>query len=380
MILQLEKVWRSNMKRILVGFIMDGHGGGIDKYLLNFLENVRGENVKIDFLTNEIDSQLERYLKKRGAGIFAIANLRHPIKQYKQICRIIEKGHYDIVYLNISTAIDCIGAWAARRMKVGRIMLHSHSSGNDCEHLSKRFIFNLIHRICRLTLYRSATEYYGCSKKAGLWLFPKKIVDSSKFQVIFNSVDMERFYFNPNVRAEVRKEFGLEDSFIVGHVGNFLYSKNHFFLLDIFKAFKSDCPEAVLLLIGTGEKEEAVKSVVKSKGLEDSVKFVGFRKDVDRLYQAMDFFLLPSRFEGLPTVGVEAQSAGLPCLMSDTITDEAKITDRCWFLSLKDDPNRWSQLILEVRDCPRDQIKWIGNREDYSLETLKKQQRNLLDG
>lgn len=358
---------------------MDGHGGGVDKYLLNFLENVRGEDVKIDFLTNEIDPELKQYLKERGSRIFAIANLWHPVKQYRQVSRIIRKGNYDIVYLNISTAIDCIAAWAAKKRKVQRILIHSHSSGNDCESVLKRTIFNMVHSVCRLSLYRTATEYYGCSKKAGLWMFPKKVVDSSRFEVIFNSVDMERFYYDAEIRDEVRTELQVEDKFVIGHVGNFVYSKNHSFLLDVFEALKSECPDAVLLLIGTGERLEEVKALIKQKGLESSVKLLGFRKDVDRLYQAMDFFVLPSHFEGLPTVGVEAQSTGLPCLMSDAVTQESRITDRCWFLPLKGDLRKWSRLILEKREYQREDIKWVGSREDYSLGKLKEQQKKLID-
>ncbi|HIX37111.1 MAG TPA: glycosyltransferase, partial [Candidatus Blautia pullistercoris] len=120
------------MKKILAGFIMDGHSGGIDKYLLNFLKNVNNENVQVDFLTNEVDKELEIYLKRYGSSIFPIANLRHPRAQYRQVQKILDKGNYDIVYLNISTAIDCIAAWAARKKKIPRILLHSHSSGNDC--------------------------------------------------------------------------------------------------------------------------------------------------------------------------------------------------------------------------------------------------------
>ncbi len=138
---------------------------------------------------------------------------------------ILEEGNYDIVYLNISTAIDCIAAWAAKKKKIPRILLHSHSSGNDCENTIKRIIFNTIHYICRLFFYRAVTEYYGCSKKAGLWLFPKKIVKSDNFKTIFNAVNLKKYTFNPSLREEVRKELKLEKKFVVGHVGNFSYTR-----------------------------------------------------------------------------------------------------------------------------------------------------------
>ena len=166
------------MKKLLVGFIMDGKSGGIDKYLLNFLTKVSNEEVRIDFLTNEIDVELQTELKKFHSNLYAIANLKHPVSQYRQVCRIMKEGQYDAVYLNISTAIDCIAAIAAKHSGVERRMIHSHSSGNDCESALKRNLFNGIHKFCRLFLYRYGTEFYGCSVKAGEWLFPKKIVNS----------------------------------------------------------------------------------------------------------------------------------------------------------------------------------------------------------
>lgn len=367
------------MKKVLVGFIMDGRSGGIDKYLLNFLDNVQGENIRIDFLTNEIHPDLKEYLKERHSRIFAISGLRHPVRQYRQVSGIIEKGQYDIVYLNISTAIDCIAALAAKRMKVKRVLLHSHSSGNDCENLIKRKAFDIIHYTCRLFLYKTAAEYYGCSNKAGLWMFPRKVVESPAFSTVFNAVDTEKFSFSPDVRSKERLALDVEDKLVIGHVGNFVYQKNHFFLLDVFEQVKKSRADAVLLLIGTGERLEAARQLAKQKGIEDSVKFLGFRKDVDRLFQAMDFFVLPSNFEGLPTVGVEAQCAGLPCLMSDSITEEVKITDRCFFLPLSEKAEVWSRFILSHISCKREEIGWIGSRAEYSLESLKMKQRCIIN-
>lgn len=367
------------MKKILAGFIMDGRSGGIDKYLLNFFNNVNSGGVHVDFLTNEIDEELERQLASQGSRIFAIPNLKHPLAQYRRVRHILENEKYDIVYLNISTAIDCIAAFAAKSKGISKIMLHSHSSGNDCESTGKRTLFNIIHFICRLFFYRAGTEYYGCSKKAGIWMFPKRIVCSDRFQTIFNAVDLQKFSYSPLVREEVRTELHLENKFVVGHAGNFVYQKNHYFLIDIFEKIKEACPEAVLLLAGTGERFEVVKKIIKEKGLEDSVQLLGFRKDMDRLMQGMDFFILPSYFEGLPTVAVEAQASGLPCLMSDSITGEAKITESCWFLPLKESPKKWSRFVLEHKEADRRHPCWVGNKENYSLDTLKKQQNRLLD-
>ena len=368
------------MKKILVGFIMDGHGGGVDNYLLNFLKNVSSDDIQIDFLTNKIDASLQRFLSKYHSKLFQVANLKHPIRQFQQVCKIIKEGQYEIVYLNISTAIDCVAAWAAKKEKVSHILIHSHSSGNDCENLWKRISFNAIHYICRMFLYRTATRFYACSPKAGLWLFPKKIVESKKFQTVFNAVDLQRYTFHDQIREEVRKELQIENKFVIGNVGSFSYAKNHYFLIKVFEKIREKEPDAVLLLVGEGVRLEKVRSFAKERNLEESVKFLGFRKDVNRLFQGMDFFLLPSCFEGLPTVSIEAQCTGLPCLMSENITSEAKISRDCWFLSLKKSSDQWADFVLSHRKKSRSEICLLGEREKYSLKELKKQQKKMIFG
>ena len=134
-------------------------------------------------------------------------------------------------------------------------------------------------------------------------------------------------------------------------------------------------------MAGKGPRFEKIKQTAEEKGLGDSVIMTGFRKDVYRLFQAMDFFVLPSNFEGLPTVGVEAQCSGLPCLMSSEITEEARITENCWFMSLKEKPEQWADFILAHRQKDRSEIQWLGNEENYSLEHLKIQQiKQLVSG
>lgn len=360
------------MKKILVGFIMDGKAGGIDKYLLNFLKKVSSEDVKIDFLTNEINSELKEELHKFNSDLYAIANLKHPIAQYRQVCRIIREGRYEAIYLNISTAIDCIAAIAAKHTGVKRRMIHSHSSGNDCESTLKRNIFNMVHKFCRLFLYRYGTEFYGCSIKAGEWLFPKKIVNSEKFSVIHNAVDRGKYEYSVEKREKIRSELGITDQFVLGHVGNFCYQKNHYFLLDVFEEVHKKNPDSILLLAGDGVRFEQVKKMISEKHLEDAVKLLGRRSDADYLYQGMDAFLLPSNFEGLPIAGIEAQSAGLPCFMSDEITKESRITEKCYFIPLKAGAKHWAEEIM-AQKTERKPAVFLNNADQYDLANQDKE-------
>lgn len=361
------------MKRVLVGFIMDGKAGGVDRYLLNFLEAVHDQEVEIDFLTNEINEELRMFLEPYHSELYAIAGLRHPVKQFRQVCKILDNKHYDMVYLNVSTAIDCITAFAAKRKHVPERAIHSHSSGNDCESAIQRLVYNVVHRICRQFFWRAGTRYYGCSEKAGLWIFPKRIVESDQFEVIYNAVHRNRFQYNEKLRTEVRSELEIEnDAFVIGHIGNFCYVKNYPFLIDVFEQVYQNNKKSVLLLIGTGVELNEIQKLVREKGLEHAVRFLGWRPDTDRLYQAMDVFVLPSRFEGLPIVGVEAQSSGLPCIMSDTITREAKITRQCKFLSLEAGADYWAKVILKSQGLHK-KAEFLATAENYDLERQKRQ-------
>lgn len=365
------------MKRILVGFIMDGKAGGIDKYLLNFLTTVSKEDLRVDFLTNRIDKELEGKLSSYGSGLYEIADLKHPVSQYRQVKMMIRKHGYDAVYLNVSTAIDCIAAAAAFRMQVKTRIIHSHSSGNDCENILKRYIFNVIHSVCRCFLYRFATEYFGCSKKAGEWLFPRRIVQSGQFRVIYNAVDRKRFTYSESVRHEVREELKLHGKFVIGHVGNFCYQKNHRFLLEVFRETLKKRRDVKLLLAGDGVRFEMMRKLSEDMGIGGHILFLGRRPDMDRLYQAMDVFLLPSHFEGLPIVGIEAQSAGLPCIMSDRITREAKITKNCLFLPCKKkDVKYWASVISNMKK-PRRKAEFLENAGNYDLKAQEVQMRKL---
>ena len=365
--------------KILVGFIMDGNAGGIDKYLLNFLEKVSSKEVKLDFLTNEVDSDLEKKLKTYGSKIYAIQNLKHPITQYRQVKAIIKAGQYDAVYLNISTAIDCVAAIAAKHAKVKRIMIHSHSSGNDCESTLQRNIFDFINKCCRLFLYKYGTELYGCSVEAGEWIFPKKIVHSNRFHVIHNAVDRKKFEYNIEKRERIRKELGIKDCRAFGHVGNFCYQKNHYFLLDVFEKIHRKDKNSVLVLIGDGIRFKQVEQIIAQKGLESSVKLLGRRKDADLLYQAMDAFIFPSNFEGLGIVGIEAQSAGLPCFVSDQVPKECKITEKCYFLSLKFSADYWAKEILD-KTGKREAAKFLENAVNYDLANQEQELFQLVEG
>lgn len=359
--------------KVLIGFIIDGQAGGIDKYLLNFAKSVRTDKIKIDFLTNHKNYKLEQKLKECNSDLYEVASLKHPMKQYRQILELLKEKEYDMTYFNISTAMSIVGPYAAYKAGIPKRAIHSHSSGNDCECFWKRKILDCMHNFAKLFLYRYANQYYGCSKAAGYWLFPSKVVDSSEFKMIYNAVDLDEFKFDQELRKRLRKEYNLEDCLVLGHIGNFVYQKNHTYLIKIFDALVKKEPSSRLLLIGEGKNFDKIKEMVKHRKLMDKIFFLGWRSDVSELYQMMDMFLLPSNFEGLPIVGVEAQGTGLKCIFSNKITDEVKLTKEARFLPINKSADVWVRCIQQEKEYSREDNVLQGCKSCYDL---KKQEEN----
>lgn len=367
--------------KVLVGFIGDGKQGGIDKYLLNFWESVISDEVQIDFLTNEKGEELLEKLEQYNSHLYQIPTLKHPIKQYLTVKKLLTSEKYDVLYLNISTAINFVAALAGWRIGVKKRVLHSHSSGNDCENMFKRKLLDLCHGLCKSFFYKFGNDYYACSKKAAEWLFPKRLVRNGKVDIVYNAVDTDKFAYKPLLREAVRKKLGVSDELVLGHVGNFVYQKNYKFLIAVFENIVAIDSNVKLLLIGKGPQYEEIVRYTDACGISDKITFLGWRKDVADLYQAMDMFLLPSNFEGLPIVGVEAQSVGLKCIFSDKITKEVKLTKEAEFLPInsKEALKIWTDHILSGKDYDREKNTIIQNRELYDLNQQKKSYLKVIE-
>ena len=273
------------------------------------------------------------------------SRLYRPFAYYKNTLRLLREGGYDCVHIHGDVAyLLLIFAKAARRAGVRKIILHSHAAGIDG---GSRRLKSLLHCLCRGALKNVATDFAACSDKAGAWMYPN--IDAGKIIQVNNGVELERFAYDPAARRRIRGELGLEDAFVIGHVGRFAYQKNHDFLLDAFAAIKDRVPAARLLLVGEGVLFEQMQQKVVRLGLEKDVIFYGASYDVGGLMQTMDLFALPSHFEGLPVVGVEAQAAGLPVLFSDQVTRQADLTGRARFLPIGQGSEKaWAEATQRV--------------------------------
>ena len=361
------------MERILIGYLSN-HAGGVERYILDLAGELQDEFL-FDFLTSEPDLTIAPVLEARGSKIYRIPTLWRPLRQYRAMKRIVAENSYSCVHFNISTAMMAAPVIACRHMKIKGILVHSHSSGVDRNSALQRAIYRFLHSICKPIISRYANSFAACSTEAAKWMFTRAIYRRKQYRIFPNTIDTGRFSYDPIVRMNVRKRLQIDDRFVVGHIGSFTYTKNHSFLIQIFDELRKQRDNAVLLLVGTGILQDEIKQLVHQKGLDDYVIFAGRQEETSEYYQAMDVFVLPSVFEGFPIVGVEAQTAGLPCFFSDSITRDVALTRLAHFLNLSAPPSDWISAMNGLEKNTRRSYKDEVDRAGYSNQARQDQMR-----
>lgn len=318
-------------------------GGGVEAVTINYYRNIDKNKVQLDFICDEDSTNIPyEEIERMGGKVIIIPSYSKPFKYHKALKRVLKEGNYKIIHSNINT-LSVFSLFAAKCAGVPVRIAHSHSTTNKKE--KKK---NLMKQILRPFSKVFATDYMCCSELAGRWLFGNKEYDKGNVYLLNNAIDLDKFKYNESLRKKKRKELGIkDDTLVIGHIGRFVAQKNHDFLIDIFNEIHKKNNNSILLLAGQGPLMEDIKNKVKELNLEDSVKFLGQRNDANELYQAFDVFLLPSLYEGLPVVGVEAQAAGLLCYLSDDMTKETKVLDITKFMSLNNTPEEWANNILD---------------------------------
>ncbi len=356
---------KTPIPRVLV-YGMSDNPGGIETYLRTLVRPSENCPVAWDFVTDFPEIAYKEELKRADCRIFYIpAKSKGLLKQWSAFAAILRKHpEYKTVYFNIlnaGAAFTMAVPWILRR----KIAVHSHNGSADSTRL---------HDLCRPFLNHMAKAFAACSAQAGTFMFGRKIMEKKEVLLVPNAIDSDKYDYNPQVRAKMRRLLEVEEKLLLCHVGRIVYQKNPKGLIDIFASCHQQEKNSVLLWAGTGDMEEEAKAYAREKGVEDSVRFLGVRKDIPALMQAADAFLLPSIYEGLPIVAVEAQAAGLPCFLSDTISEETKIIDSLVkFLPLQE-PETWSREILKSREEKRISRKKEITDAGYDLNH---QQRNL---
>lgn len=346
-------------------------GNGVESVIMNYYRHLDHSKVQFDFICDE-DSTRIPYdeIKKLGGRVFLVPKYQNLPKYLKALEKLFKENQYRIVHSNINT-LSVFPLYAAKKAGVPIRISHSHSTSNP-----KEWKRNLIKNILRPFSKRYATDYFACSEVAGRYLFGNKDFDQGEVKIIHNAIDIDKFKFDEIARKKLRKELGIKDSTVViGHVGRFVQQKNHAFLVDVFKEYHKKNPDSKLLLVGSGPLEDEIKKKVEKLDLKDSVLFLGQRDDINKLYSVMDIFCLPSLYEGLPVVGVEAQAAGLPCVFSNKITKNIVLCDNTQMLSIKNNRNQWLRYMesAKIDNKKRTDIKI--NKEfniDYACNSLYK--------
>lgn len=334
------------MEPLRVLHILSGMNlGGAEAMIMNYYRNIDRNKIQFDFLLtikkrgaycDEIEKLGGRIYNISPAGIktifFYLWDINHFFKQHKE---------YKIIHSHTSSK-SVFPLCIAKINKIPVRVCHSHNSQSESG------LKGWVRDFLKIPLKLVATDFLACSKKSAEWLYGKNYLNDGKVKIIYNAIDTKKYLFDKEIRKLVRNKFSIENKFVVGHIGRFNFQKNHDFLLDIFGEIHKKYPDSMLMLIGDGELHQNIERKIDMLKLRDNVILTGFRTDVHDLLQAMDVFLLPSHFEGLPVSIVEAQASGLPCIISNCVTKEIEFTDLIFYVSLKQSAITWADKVLKV--------------------------------
>lgn len=355
--------------------------GGVSVYVVNLVKYINRDKYEIHIVTE--DNKKEWFNGElRDNGITRIPMVRrkrkHNFFNYLErvfsLIKLVRKEKYDLLYFNISQPLEIFRyPLIARIFGKSKILIHAHNGAGYYNDFVRRALYslsrNLIHFIADYKL--------TCSEKAAKFIFGSQVENVIR---INNGVELGTFVYNEAKRTIMREQLNMSDKLVIGTVGRLDYQKNPEYLIDIFEKIHSLNKDSVLIYIGDGVIRNQVKMYVREKELEDFVVFTGNISNVADYYQVFDAFLLPSRYEGLPIAGVEAQAAGLKCYFSDTISRELQLTDTVEFISIKEQPMLWAKKIISdqkgfVRKNCADQIK----SKHFDVESMAAQVEKILD-
>lgn len=346
--------------------------GGSQAMIINIYRNIDREKIQFDFVIDQNRGGFfEKEITELGGKIYKMPSFKgtniHEIRKNWDVF-FTEHPEYKILHSHIRSYAS-LYIPIAKKHGV-KTIIHSHSTSNGSG------ISALVKAVMQYPLRYQADYFFGCSKKSGEWLFGKKIASGDRFFIIKNAINTDEYKVDGNVRNQYREELGIDENVIVYvHVGRLHEAKNHIFLLELFDEIVKKNPKAVLLLVGDGELRNQIVEKINKLDLSRNVIMMGARKDVANILKASDCFLFPSNWEGLPVTVVEAQAAGLPCFISDRITDEVNITSlvkklpidqgtKCWIDAIESDDIKKQDVIRQICEAGFDikqSTEWLQN-------------------
>lgn len=350
------------MKRILI-WELKNPIGGVENVIMNYLHHFDKGEIVPDIMFKGDFFPYEKEIEEMGGSVFYMPSYLPNIWKYRKMVKLIFADiTYDAVWCNFSGLTNIEVLKMAKEYNVPIRISHSHVTKLIWGSKIARLIVVALHFLNKKKIANYVTDYWCCSEDAGKFMFPNEVWN--KLTVVKDAIDLDKYLFTEEKRSVIRKGYGINNELVIGHIGRFTVAKNQKYLIDIFKEVLKKEPTAKLLFVAEGELENVIKSYAKQIGVYNSVIFTDHVDDVSKYYSAMDVFLLPSNFEGLGMVLIEAQAAGTPCIASTNVPRDAKVTDGIEFLSIDEDPQKWAEKAIEMSknriENPVDSIKSFG--------------------
>lgn len=326
------------MKIAIIG--LSPNMGGVETFIINMYRQLKKDNHQFFFLTAADTICYENEILKGNDKIIHYTPRRNNYVLFrKSLKEIFMNNNFDVFWLNCCS-LSCIDELKyAYKTNVPIRIIHSHNSENMGSKLT-----NLLHLYHKKVIGKYITHSFACSDVAAKWMFPKDVYD--KTILLHNSINAHMFSYDYNTNLKIRKQLNIsENEIVVGNVGRFHFQKNHIFLLKVFNEYKKINPKVKLVLCGTGDLKVDILKVITKYRINDDVIILENQSNMNEIYQIFDLFLFPSLFEGLPFALIEAQAAGIPCLISDTISREICITNLIYYESLDNTEIVWAEKL-----------------------------------
>ena len=352
------------MKRVLHVVNRMGYGG-IETFLMNIYRNINKNEIQFDFAVHtHIPGDYDEEIKQMGGNIYYFTSRRKNIIKYYNDWRQFLKENsnkYVAIHMHVSSLSTITPIVFSKRYKIKNRIIHAHSTLQE----GKFHEFLNVKNKKRVSKY--ATKLIACSATAGNYVF-----GNNKYEIVNNGVDIEKFRFDETKRKEIRKRFNLKNNETVYiNIGRLIGVKNQIYLLNLFKEIYDIDKLSKLFIIGKGELKDTIEKKISELNLDKQVILLENRNDISDILQGMDIFILPSLYEGLPIVAIEAQSSGLKCFISKNVTQEVKVTDLVEFIDINEDYKNVAKYIIENKKYERKNIK-SKELENYNIKNVSK--------
>lgn len=354
------------MKKILF-FAPTAPSSGITQYIVNIMGYLIKNGIQVDILSFNNDRLKEIALA--GGGKYYNLNIslyKHPVL-YKRFLVDVFSQNYDAVHYHLSCITTLRIFKFAKLAGVKKIIVHSHNSSMGLTSNLRKTVFGTLHKVLAKKAVKYIDGFCACSYVAAEWMFGKEKAKNAL--IMKNAIDLDKFSYSESEKEKIKTSLNLENFKIIGNVGRFTYIKNHKFLVDILCEILKIKKDVKLLIIGEGELKDSILDYANSLGVSSNLVILGFREDIYKYYSAMDIFVLPSLFEGLPITVVEAQANGLKVIASSNVSPECNLTGNAEFYPLEKGAEFWCNIICQKLNEPRkNNTKALLKEKGYSLE------------